>query len=39
MEALLAELLLTDVEQPLFAIGTGDDLARAVIHAAWRLQP
>jgi hypothetical protein len=34
----LVVLLLTDVEQPLFGVGTGDDLARAIVHAAWRLQ-
>jgi hypothetical protein len=35
----LALLLLTDVEQPLFGLGTAEDLASAIIHATQRLEP
>jgi hypothetical protein len=32
-------LLLTDVERPLFGLGSADDLSAAIIHAGERLEP
>jgi hypothetical protein len=32
-------LLLTDPEQPLFGIGSEDDLASAILYASQRLNP
>ena len=35
----LTVLLLSDVEQPLFGVGTAEELAGAIIHASRRLNP